>query len=129
MTTTLRSHIAAHPTVAFFVLAFAMSWTLMAPAMIAGLDSLAAVPFFVGVWAPATAAAIVVRATGGSIRAWLRQITRWRVPLRYYVLALAFPVGLAMIASAEFVLAGESFDFGLVGERVAAFLPPCCSAC
>jgi len=76
MTMTLHTRISAHPTVAFFVLAFAMSWTLMAPAMIAGLDSVAAVPFFVGVWAPATAAAIVVRATGGPIRAWLRETNR-----------------------------------------------------
>jgi uncharacterized protein len=123
MPMTPYTRISAHPTVAFFVLAFAMSWTLMAPAMIAGLDSFAAVPFFIGVWAPATAAAIVVRATGGSIRAWLREIARWRVPLRWYALALGFPVVLAAVASAEFVLAGESLDFGLVGERVAAFLP------
>ena len=121
--TTLRAHISAHPTVAFFLLAFTMSWTLMAPAMAVGLDSLAAVPFFFGVWAPAAAAAIVVRVTGGSIRAWLRDIMRWRVPRRYYLLALGFPIALALVASAEFVLAGEQLDFGLVGERAAAFLP------
>jgi uncharacterized protein len=119
----LRRHISAHPTVAFFLLAFAMSWTLMAPAMIAGLDSLAALPFFLGVWAPAAAAAIVVRITGGSIKGWLRDILRWRVPGRYYLLALGFPVALAVVASAEFALAGEELDFGLVGERAAAFLP------
>jgi len=119
----LRTRISAHPTVAFFLLAFAMSWTLMAPAMVAGLDSLAAVPFFLGVWAPAAAAAIVVRVTGGSIRDWLRDIMRWRVPRRYYLLALGFPVALTIVASAEFALAGEHLDFGLVGERAAAFLP------
>jgi membrane protease YdiL (CAAX protease family) len=123
MTASLRSRISVHPTVAFFVLAFAMSWTLMAPAMIVGLDSLAAVPFFLGVWAPAAAAAIIVRATGGSIRDWLRGIMRWRVPRRYYLLALGFPIALAIVASAEFALAGEQLDFGLVGERAAAFLP------
>ena len=121
--TTLRTRIAAHPTVAFFLLAFAMSWTLMAPAMVAGLDSLAALPFFLGVWAPAAAAAIVVRVTGGSIKAWLRDIMRWRVGARYYALALGFPIALAVVATAGFALAGESLDFGLVGERAAAFLP------
>jgi membrane protease YdiL (CAAX protease family) len=121
--TTLRTRIAAHPTIAFFLLAFAMSWTLMAPAMVAGLDSLAALPFFLGVWAPAAAAAIVVRVTGGSIKAWLRDIMRWRVGGRYYALALGFPIALAVVASAGFALAGESLDFGLVGERAAAFLP------
>ena len=123
MTTRLRARIQAHPTVAFFFLAFASSWTLMTPAMVTGLDSLAAIPFFLGVWAPAAAAATVVRATGGSVKAWLRGIMRWRVPLRYYLFALGFPVALAAVASAVFVLAGESLDFGLVGERAAAFLP------
>jgi membrane protease YdiL (CAAX protease family) len=119
----LRAHVSARPTTAFFLLAFAMSWTLMAPAMVAGLDSLAALPFFLGVWAPAVAAAIVVRVTGGSIKSWLRDIMRWRVPRRYYLLALGFPVVLAVVASAEFALAGEHLDFGLVDERAAAFLP------
>ena len=123
MTTRLRSLIQIHPTVAFFCLAFASSWTLMTPAMVAGLDSLAAIPFFLGVWAPAAAAAIVVRATGGSVKGWLRGIMRWRVPLRYYLFAVGLPLGLAVVASAQFALAGESLDFALVGERAAAFLP------
>jgi membrane protease YdiL (CAAX protease family) len=123
MTGTFRARISAHPTAAFFVLAFAMSWTLMTPAMIAGLDSLAALPFFIGVFAPAAAAAIVIRAGGGSVRAWLREIMRWRLPLRWYALAIGFPLALAVVASAEFALVGEELDFGLVGERAASFLP------
>ena len=119
----LSSLIRRRPTVAFFVLTFALSWTLMTPAMAVGLDSLAAVPFFLGVWAPAASAAIVVRVTGGSIKAWLRDILRWRVPLRYYAFAVGFPIALAGVASAEFALAGETLDFGLIGERAAAFLP------
>ena len=123
MTMTLRTRTSTHPTAAFFLLAFTMSWTLMTPAMFAGLDSLAALPFFLGVWAPAGAAGIVVRVTGGSVKAWLRDIMRWRVGARYYALALGFPIALAIVASAGFALAGESLDFGLVGERAAAFLP------
>ena len=124
MTTTLRSRIAAHPTSAFFIVAFTISWTLMAPAAIAGgLDGLPAVLFFLGVLGPAAAGAIVTRASGGSIRAWLRRILKWRLPLRWYLAAIGFPVALAVIASAVFALAGEELDFGLVGERVVAFLP------
>jgi uncharacterized protein len=119
----IAARIRAQPTATFFVLAFALSWALMAPAMAAGLDSPAAIPFFLGVWAPAVAAGIVVRVAGGSVRAWLRDILRWRLPVRYYVLALGFPFGLAAVASAEFALAGESLDFGLAGERAAAYLP------
>jgi membrane protease YdiL (CAAX protease family) len=123
MTRALRARIAGHPTVAFFVLAFALSWVLMTPAMVFGLGGLAALPFFVGVFGPATAAAIVTRATGGSVRGWLRDVMRWRLPLRWYGLAVGFPFALAIVASAEFVLAGEELDLGLVGERLAAVVP------
>src|SRR5688500_15065414 len=102
MTMKLRTRISTHPTVAFFLLAFAMSWTLMTPAMVTGLDSLAAIPFFLGVWAPAVAAGIVVHVTGGSVNGWLRDIMRWRVPARYYLFAVGFPVALAALASTEF---------------------------
>src|SRR5918995_4520618 len=100
MTTRIRSVTRAHPTLVFFCLAFATSWTLMTPAMVAGLDSLAAIPFFLGVWAPAAAAAIVVRVTGGSIKAWLRDIMGWRVRARYYVVALGVPIARAHVAHA-----------------------------
>src|SRR5688572_23886001 len=110
MTTRIRSVVRARPTVAFFGIAFGTSWTLMTPAMVAGLDSLAAIPFFLGVWAPAAAAAIVVRVTGGSVKGWLRDIMRWRVPAGYYLFALGLPLALAVLASAEFALAGETLD-------------------
>ena len=123
MTKAVSARISAHPTIAFFVLAFAMSWTLMTPAMIAGLDSVAALPFFVGVFAPATAAAIVTRVTGGSVGAWLRDILGWRLPLRWYALAAGFPLALAVVASAEFAVVGEGARLrprGRAGGLVAA---------
>jgi uncharacterized protein len=123
MTTSLRTRLAAHPVGAFFVLTYLISWTLMTPAMIAGLDSLAALFFFVGVFGPFAAAAIVTRATGTSARAWLHDVFRWRQSWRWYAAVIGFPVALAVVASAEFALAGESLDFGLVGERAASFLP------
>jgi membrane protease YdiL (CAAX protease family) len=123
MSTALRSRIATRPVGAFFVLTFLISWTLMTPAMVAGIDSLAAIPFFVGVFGPFLAAAIVTRATGTSVRAWLHDVFGWHQSWRWYAGVVAFPVALAVVASAEFALAGESLDFGLVGERAASFLP------
>jgi uncharacterized protein len=122
--TSLRSQITARPTAAFFVFAFAISWSLMTPAMVTGgLEGLAALFFFLGVFGPAAAGVIVTRTTGGSVRTWLRETLKWRVPVRWYVAAIGFPVALAIMASAEFALAGESLDFGLVGERAVSFLP------
>jgi uncharacterized protein len=122
-TSSLRSHIAARPVGSFFVLTFVISWMLMTPAMVAGLDSLAAIPFFVGVFGPFMAAAIVTRSTGTSVRGWLRAVFRPRQSWRWYAGVIAFPVVLVVAASAEFALAGESLNFGLVGERAASFLP------
>jgi membrane protease YdiL (CAAX protease family) len=118
-----RRHITASPTVAFFVLAFGFSWVLWSPAMVFGLDSPAAVPFFIGVLGPATAAAVVTRACGRSVRGWLREVMRWRLPARWYLLAVGFPFALAIVASAEFALVGEDLDFGLAGERAVSLLP------
>ncbi len=119
----LRRQIAARPVGSYFVLTFLISWTLMTPAMIVGLDSAAAIPLFIGVYGPAMSAALVTRAQGGSVRRWLRSIFRWRVGARWYLLAFSFPLALASVASAEFVLAGESLDFGLAGDHAASFLP------
>jgi CAAX protease family protein len=107
MTTALHARISAHPTTAFFVLAFATSWSLMAPAMLFGLDSPAALPFFVGVFGPATAAAVVTRTTRGSVRGWLRSIMLWRLPLRWYAVAIGLPFVLAIVASAEFLVSAR----------------------
>jgi len=111
MMTSLRSRIGAHPIGAFFVLAFAIPWTLMTPAMIAGLDSLAAIPFFVGVFGPFIAAATVTRSTGTSVRAWLRDVLRPRQSWRWYAGVIAFPVALAVVASVEFAFAGREPRF------------------
>ena len=120
----IRRQINARPNGAFFVLAFAISWALMSPAVIAGdLEGVPAAIFFVGVFGPAIAAAIVTRATGGSVREWLRGIVRFRMPVRVYLAAVGFPISLALAASAGFVLAGESLDLALAGERAAAFVP------
>jgi membrane protease YdiL (CAAX protease family) len=121
---TLHTRVSAHPTASFFVLAFGISWTLMAPAAITGgLEGVSSLFFFLGVFGPAAAGAIVTRATGGTIRAWLRGMFGRRVALRWFALAIGFPVALAVVASAGFALAGESLDFGLVGERAASFVP------
>lgn len=123
MRSQLRERAASHPVAAFFGLTYLISWTFMAPAMIWGLDSAAAIPFFVGVFGPFAAAVMVTRASGMSARSWLGRSFRWRQPWRWYAGVVAFPVGLAIVASAEFALVGESLDFGLIGERVVAFVP------
>jgi membrane protease YdiL (CAAX protease family) len=78
--------------------------------------------FFLGVLGPATAALLVGRVTGASIRDWARQIVKWRVPARYYLYAVGVPALLFAIVNIELALLGQDVDLGLLGERLPAYL-------
>jgi uncharacterized protein len=108
----LRRLIKRHPLVAFFVLAFAGSWIMFLPVLLArngvGLlpftlpvDSFQAIAAFTG---PTLAAFIVTAATSGAagLRQLLRRIVQWRVGVGWYLLALlGYPliyVGTGVIA-------------------------------
>ena len=79
-----------HPLVAFFVLAFVLTWSL--------------VPFgSFAAFGPLVSAAVLVGVTGGKagLAAWARQLTRWRVSPRWYVVALVAPL---LVLAAAFAL-------------------------
>jgi membrane protease YdiL (CAAX protease family) len=109
------------PLRAFFVLAYAISWTAWLPA-IAGSDSAPVVVlFFAGGLGPGIAAALVVHHTGRSVRDWGRGMLRWRVPGRYYLFALALPAALWAVIDLELALLGEHIDLSLIPARSASY--------
>ncbi len=79
------------PILGFFALAYLLSWW---PSL---LGAGGIFPF-----GPALAAVIVVWATGGraGLRDWWRATTRVRGPLGWYIVAIALPVGLNVVAVA-----------------------------
>jgi len=77
-----------------------------------GLPLLAA-----GAFGPAAAAALVPRWTGGSLRAWLRPLWHWRVPLRFWLYALGLPALLFVVVNAELAVLGEPVDLGRLQAR------------
>jgi membrane protease YdiL (CAAX protease family) len=117
-----RQWIQAHPLAAYVVLAYAISWVLWTPAVVGFGGPGAVVLFFLGVLGPATAALVVGRVTGASLRDWARQVVRWRVPWRYYLYALGVPALLFAAVNAELALLGQDVDLGLLGERLPAYL-------
>lgn len=119
----VRTWVGAHPITAFFVGAYAFSWVLWAPAALGFDGPLGTAVFFVGVLGPVASAVSVIGLSGGSPRAWARDVFHLRFDRRWFAFALGLPFAVAVVSSAGFVLTGGSLDFGLVGERVAAVVP------
>ena len=117
----LRGAIARRPLVAFFAIAFAISWTLWVPWTLGGRGPAVQILFLLGGLGPIAAAAIVVRSTGGSVRSWLRGMWRWRAPLRWYVYALGLPPIVMLGANAALALSGRELDVGGIGGAAVAY--------
>jgi len=118
-----REWIAAHQIAAFFTLAYVFSWLLwLAPAL--GLRGpFGVVLLYVGVFGPAITAAAITRLTGGSLRAWLRELVRLRARPRWYAAVIGFPFVLVAALTGVFVASGGTIETSLFGERLAAYLP------
>jgi uncharacterized protein len=114
-----RGWVQRHPVAAFFVLAYALSWLVWIPAALAGASQLLMVP---GAFGPAVAAYLVIRITGGSVRAWARQILHWRVKPRWYLYALGLPALLFAVVNATLALLGNQIDLSLVADRAPSYL-------
>ena len=59
-----------------------------------------------GAYGPTVGAAVVIRASGGSLRSWVGQAFRWRVSPVWWVLALALPAVIIVASTGVFVLLG-----------------------
>lgn len=95
---------------AFLALAFAISWAVWVPAALgrpwplpAGLDRL------VGAFGPSLAAVVLVAASGGlaGVRRLLGRLLVWRVPARWYAVALLLPAAVSLAATAILVALGS----------------------
>lgn len=118
----LRGQARSHPVRLFFVLTSAVSWICWLPAIVADGPVTEGL-IFVGVWGPATAAAVVTKLRRESVRDWLRGVFRWRVSGRWYVFAFGLPIAMVAAVSVPFVALGHDLDGSLLGSRLAVYLP------
>ena len=124
----MRNLLRAHPLVSFFVLAYAVTWLLWAPMVIAGapafsetrhLPSIYTLPgIAVGVTGSAFLMTAVTQGKAG-VRRLLQRLTFWDVGVRWYLVALLLiPLG-ALIITAAF--AGPQVFQALTLSALAAY--------
>jgi membrane protease YdiL (CAAX protease family) len=95
------------PAVWFLAIAFAFTWSLLPLAA----NHLAA--SLVALCGPAVAAVVVTAAAPSADRlAFRTRLTHWRIPIRWYVLALALPLPISLLRSGiEFAWVGGHAEF------------------
>jgi membrane protease YdiL (CAAX protease family) len=112
---TIAASIKRHPLVAFFVLAYALTWPLIP------LVSVSPLLGFPALFGPALSAVIVAAVTDGGpgLKDLLGRLVRWRVGARWYAVALGLPLLLALTAWGLNLLLGAqtSVNFGGLSVR------------
>lgn len=105
------------------MLAVALTWLIWIPSALLVPD-LAVMIAAVGAFGPAVAGAIVVAATGGSPRAWLRDVAVWRIPMRWWLAVLALPLVIPIARLFVLVSIGEPLQFDQSLVRLPTFIIP-----
>jgi membrane protease YdiL (CAAX protease family) len=113
----IRPIVDAHPVTTFFVLAYAFSWVGWLPVVIGMREPIRTLSFVTGGFGPALAGAVVTWLNGESVRAWARQIIRWRVAPRWYLVVSVFPLLVIGVASVAIALLGGDIDLSLISDR------------
>lgn len=107
------------PVASFVVITFLISWSIWFITARVTTDPtvqfLAQIPAGFG---PAIAATIIVSATRGSVRAWVRHMARWRVAPRWYLAALGLPVLFAGVESLAYAVFVGSLNPSVLPQRV-----------
>jgi len=100
---------------AFFVLAFGISWIVWVPAAAASWGRLPlqlspALTGLFGAFGPSLAAIILTLASEGApgLRRLLGRLLRWRAGVQWYAFVLVFPAAISLANSALYVLVGGS---------------------
>ena len=110
MTLHVSALLKRHPLLAFFVLAFAISWICWSPLFAAQVDAQVPLKLFIilGGFGPAISAIIVTGVVGGraALCDWRDRILRWRVGARWYLLVVLLSPALLLSAYGLHVLLG-----------------------
>lgn len=106
--------IRANRLVAFFVLTYAISWSLNGFVILSGMEmswTRWILSGFLSALGPAVAAVIVVHVSDDDLRERARGIVKWRVRPKWYAAAIGIPAAIALAAAAAASFLGGPIDF------------------
>lgn len=114
----LNSFVSNHPVGTYFLVTLVVSWAWWSFAYLV----LAAGPLTRGLiipggFGPLIAAVAIIWVSGESPRLWLRPLLRWRLPLRWYVVALILPVIVVLGSTAIYVIMGIPIELAVLMDR------------
>ena len=102
----------------FFILAFVFSWSAWLLAYLSRESILSYAFFGIGGFGPMISAAAITKFAGGSLREWAAPVIRWRVPARWYLYALGFPILIWTFINIELAMLGQDIDISLLPGRL-----------
>ncbi|WP_331232625.1 CPBP family intramembrane glutamic endopeptidase [Natronorarus salvus] len=110
----ITNWIRTHRLGAFFLLTFAISWSVNGFVILAGMEMSWIrwiLSGFLSASGPAIAAVIVVHVSGDDLRGWARGIVRWRVHPKWYAAAIGIPAAVGVGSAVLADLMGGPIDF------------------
>jgi len=106
--------IRTHRLAAFFLLTYAISWSLNGVVIVLGMEpswTRWILSGFLTASGPAIAAVVVVYASGDDLREWARGIVHWRVHPKWYVAVIGIPALVSLTSALVVDLIGGPVDF------------------
>ncbi|WP_197431237.1 CPBP family intramembrane glutamic endopeptidase [Halorubrum sp. CBA1125] len=110
MATTRIPWVREHPVAAFFVGAYAYTWLITAPAAFMQESWTPWILIYIGSFGPPVSAAVVTWLRGDDVRAWARQIFRWRVGWPWWVAAFGIPIAIIGVTAVVLAAIGGPVD-------------------
>ena len=109
----VRAWIDRHRLSSFVAIAYGFTWTIQGALAYSGMEASWTHSILIGFggFGPPIGAAVVIWASGGSLRRWVGQMFRWRIGAKWWALALGVPLVILSLGVVLFVLAGGPIDF------------------
>jgi len=110
----VRSWIDRHRIAAFLGITYAFTWIIQGALLASGMEASWTQSILIGFggFGPPVGAAVVIWASGGSLRTWVGQFFRWRIGIKWWVIALGLPLLILTFGVVLFVAFGGPIDVG-----------------